>query len=191
MAMDPNAARALELVERLGRLAAGESWGEGLNPTQMAALSFLARANQFSRRPGAVAAYLAATKGTVSQTLQALERKGLATRVASQTDGRSARYDATPDGLEALSRSEAALAAFKSLGEQDAAQLVRLLESVLREALEARGGRAFGVCRTCRHFQRTGQQARCGLLQVDLAPEETLKICIEHQPSDLGGEAAV
>lgn len=178
------AARALELIERLGRVAAAESWGAGLmNPTQRAALSYLARANRFSRRPSAVADYLAATKGTVSQTLLALERKGLTTRIASETDGRSARYDLTPAGRAALDGRAEMVEALISLGAAEGRRLVDLLERALLAALAARGDRAFGVCRTCRHFlNEAGGGPRCGLLEVALAAGEPDKICFEHAP---------
>jgi len=66
-----------ELIERLARVSAADEWADDLNPTQKAALAYLARANQYSRSPSQVAEFLAATRGTVSQTLKALARKGL------------------------------------------------------------------------------------------------------------------
>ena len=180
------AARALELMERLGRIVAGDNWAEGLNPTQRAALSYLARANRFSRRPSAVAEYLAATKGTVSQTLQALERKGFAERKASETDGRAARYDPTPSGLRALKGRRASLAALEAMDRRQIDHLTSSLEAAIGGLLAARGGRAFGVCRSCRHFQRAapdGDPHRCGLLHVPMTAGDAEKICVEHEES--------
>ena len=83
-------------LERLGRIMrAAEHDGE-LNPAQWEGLRYLGRANRFSNSPGALTRYLGATKGTVSQTLKALERKGFiakATRpgvkrsISSYSDG--------------------------------------------------------------------------------------------------------
>ena len=65
--------RALELMERLSRLVGQTGHAHGMKPAQWDALRYLARANRFSRTPGALTAYLGATKGTVSQTVIALE----------------------------------------------------------------------------------------------------------------------
>ncbi len=95
----PPEARAIaELVDRLGRVVrAGEHQG-GLNPAQWEALRYLARCNRFSNTPGALARYLAATKGTVSQTLNALERKGLIERRPDPASGRVVRLLLTRAG---------------------------------------------------------------------------------------------
>ena len=70
------ALRAASLIDRLGRLMrSGEHAGD-LNPAQWEALRYLARANRFSRTPAALAQYLGSTRGTVSQTLIALEDHG-------------------------------------------------------------------------------------------------------------------
>ena len=61
-------------LERLARLMRAREHEDGLNPAQWEALRFLSRANRFSNAPGALTRYLGATKGTVSQTLMALER---------------------------------------------------------------------------------------------------------------------
>ena len=63
-------------LERLTRLMrAGEHEG-GLNPAQWEALRYLSRANRFSNSPIALTRFLGSTKGTISQTIKALERKG-------------------------------------------------------------------------------------------------------------------
>ena len=62
-------ARIAALVDRLGRMAHGMQYASGLNPAQWEALRFIARANRYSRSPGAIARYLGTTRGTVSQTL--------------------------------------------------------------------------------------------------------------------------
>jgi DNA-binding MarR family transcriptional regulator len=84
-----------DLIDRLGRLNAAEEWNGPLNPSQFAALSYLARANRFSRAPSHVADYLATTRGTASQTLKALARKELIAESRLEEDKRSIRYDVT------------------------------------------------------------------------------------------------
>lgn len=65
----------LILLERIGRVLQNDGHSEGLKPTQWEALRYFARANRFSRSPSALTAYLGMTKGTVSQTVGALEKR--------------------------------------------------------------------------------------------------------------------
>src|SRR5271165_5518540 len=95
------AQRVAELIDRLARLTRELQFVHGLNPAQWEALRFLARANRYSRSPGALAEFLGTTKGTASQTLIALENKGYIARARSDTDRRAMRLELTPEG-EAL-----------------------------------------------------------------------------------------
>src|SRR5436190_7638078 len=96
----PLAAIAIAL-ERLARLMRAGEHGDGLNPAQWEALRYLARANRFSNAPGALTKYLGATKGTISQTVMALERKGLVSKSRRESEKRSVSLVLTPKG-EAL-----------------------------------------------------------------------------------------
>lgn len=169
-----------ELIVRLSRVAASESWDAGLNPAQRMALGYLARANRFSRAPSHVAEYCATTRGTASQTLRALAAKGMIAEARSDTDRRTLRYDLTPRGREAAGAPDPLLRAVTALPEAERSLLDGLLEAVLAGALAQRGGRAFGICRTCRHFAPRGAGGRCTLIGADLAPAETGQLCHEH-----------
>lgn len=169
------------LIDRISRLNAAEDWGGGLNPTQRAAIAYLARANRFSRMPSQVADYLSATRGTVSQTLKALARKGLVAETRSTSDRRSVSYAVTAEGLQALETTTAMDAAIAGLKAKEAAQLNAALKDLLTAALAQREGRSFGICRTCRHHRKGPEGAHCALLEVALQPEETEQICHEHE----------
>src|SRR3546814_13923422 len=69
------AQRVIVLLDRLSRLTRELQFVDGLNPAQWEALRFLATANKYSRSPTALAEYLGATKGTVSQTLLRSEER--------------------------------------------------------------------------------------------------------------------
>jgi len=169
------------LIERMARLLASEAWTEGLNPTQAAALQYLARANRFSRSPSHVADYLLATRGTVSQTLKALQQKGLIAEQRSDADRRSISYDLTDDGhalvKEYVTDSPTTFPVTDDLA--DAAS--ENLSAVMQEWLTARNARPFGLCRNCQYHQVSGKKRHCALLAVDLAPSEADKICFEQQ----------
>lgn len=81
-----------DLLDRVLRTSAAEDWTEDISPSQRAVLSYLSRANRYSRAPSQVADYLSATRGTVSQTLKTLARKGLVSEQRSEKDKRSISY---------------------------------------------------------------------------------------------------
>lgn len=173
--------RLRELIERIARIAAAEDRPRDLNPAQQAALSYLARANRFSRSPSQVAEYLAATRGTVSQTLRGLARKGLVVEHRSAVDRRSITYDITERGRAALKAPSAITAALEAMDGARAAALAEGLEALLRAALARQGGRAFGVCRTCRHYRPERRGGTCTLLGEPLSPADGDLICHEHE----------
>ncbi len=171
----------LDMIERLARLAHAQSWGADLNPAQRAALSYLARANRFSRTPSVVANYLDATRGTVSQTLKALARKGLIAETRSDTDRRSIRYDITPAGEDALAGTPDIALAISALSGAEKTGLKQGLQAALAMALSQRGSRGFGICKTCRHHDTSGANPYCSLLQVALTSAEAEEMCGEHE----------
>ena len=183
----PDRARLRELIDRLSRVVASEGWGADLNPVQRAALAYLARANRFSRAPSNVADYLLATRGTVSQTLRALARKGLVVERRSETDRRSIAYALTEEGERLADSADALDHAIDALDGEAVERMGDDVAGLLRGVLCARGGRSFGVCRTCRHHREAGAPAGsawCALLDVALTPDEAQRICHEHAWAD-------
>lgn len=172
--------RIKELIDRIARINAADEWAEEINPTQWTALSYLARANRFSRSPSQVADFMTATRGTVSQTLKALAKKGLVTETRSDQDKRSISYSTTDRGDALVHRNSTLHHAVSSLGQDETSFLLSGLEDLMRKALKQRGLRAFGVCETCTHHRKTGTGGYCALLQESLSRPETKQICHEH-----------
>jgi DNA-binding MarR family transcriptional regulator len=175
------------LIDRLDRLArSGEAAGD-LNPAQWEALRFVARANRFSRTPAALAEYLGSTRGTVSQTLIALEQKGHVSREPSPRDRRSVMLELTALGSQAL-KQDPILTLAADLEDAAPHQLeatVEVLSGALRAMITRNGGRAFGACYTCRHFRRSGGSGRstphhCALLDEPLSEADSRAICVEQ-----------
>lgn len=174
------ALRAVHLLERLARLVRAEGHASDLAPAQWEALRYLSRANRFSRTPAALSDYLGATRGTVSQTLIALEDKGLISKAINARDRRSVELSLTAQGAAMLTADAAQDIARDIDASGEARAFAQALEATLQQALERRGGRAFGVCRTCRHF-RTGPRAHhCALLDTSLSDADADRICFEH-----------
>lgn len=170
------------LLERLARIIHNETHSQGLKPTQWEALRYIARANRFSRNPGALTAYLGMTKGTVSQTLSALEKKGLITKTANREDKRAVNLALTSNGLDLLEKDP--LSVFDSrVSGSDSANIETLLESSLKALLAQRGGHPFGACKTCAHFRPNSERGKphfCGLLLEPLSAKDSQQICIEQ-----------
>ncbi|MBM4059799.1 MAG: winged helix-turn-helix transcriptional regulator [Planctomycetes bacterium] len=179
-------ARVHELLERLGNLLRSEARRLGaereLQPVQAQALAYLARCNRYSNSPQAVAEYLGLTKGTVSQTLQVLQQRGLVQATPDPDDARRVHLQPTAKGRRMATRLVAGELAAVLDGPAHAGDLAARLERLLVDLQRARGGRTFGVCRTCHHFRPGAGDARCGLTDEPLATEQTSRICREHEP---------
>jgi DNA-binding MarR family transcriptional regulator len=173
------------LLSRLARLVAGEGHMLGLKPVQLQVLRFLAQANRFTRTPGGVTAWLGQTKGTVSQTLATLERKGLVARSPDTMDRRIVRLDLTSTGRTMLAEcDDIADRLTAPLEWKDKAALARIVENMLRSHLAQQGHRTMGICSTCRHFEaaaEAGQPHKCALLNVELTDADSALICIEQE----------
>ena len=177
------------LLERLARVVQNDAHSGGLKPVQWEALRYLARANRFSRTPSALTAYLGTTKGTVSQTLGALERKGLVAKETDPADRRQVHIALTEDGARLLDDDpiNALLQSTAALPEADGAGIAEGLQAILAETLRRRGGRPFGACHTCRFFKADhpdGAPHRCGLLEAPLSAEDSELICVEQEAQE-------
>jgi len=170
-----------DLIDRISRIGAAGHWVGDLNPAQLAALSYLTKANQYSRAPSQIAEYLSAMRGTVSNTLKALARKGLIEEQKSETDRRRTSYTITAAGLTALNFDTSIDTALAGMSEKEAIKLAENLKSFVRKILQVRGDRGFGMCGTCKHHRDGASGFHCALLDVPLAPRETEQICFEHQ----------
>jgi DNA-binding MarR family transcriptional regulator len=95
-------AETLAKLERLARLLRQSGHAKGLNPVQWEALRYLERCNVLSHSPGAMAKYLSSTKGTVSQTIKALEKKGLLSKHVDPKDSRGVALYLTEAGRAVL-----------------------------------------------------------------------------------------
>ncbi|MEK6542226.1 MAG: MarR family winged helix-turn-helix transcriptional regulator [Pseudomonadota bacterium] len=173
-----------QLLMRFARIIAADGYDRDLQPVQWQALSFLRSANRFSRTPKALTAWLGQTKGSVSQTVIALEKKGLVAKRADPGDLRLVRLELTQAGVNLLGNPPAGLAeqmlAHLTADQRD--QVVALIEAMLMAELAQNGGHPFGVCRDCRHFEQAAtSKNRCALLDVALSVQDSGHICVEQE----------
>lgn len=180
--MPVNEGRSSELLSRLARLIAADGYDQHLQPVQWQALRFLALANRFSRTPRGLTAWLGQTKGSVSQTINTLVRKGLVERRTDMQDRRIVHLALTPAGQQLVESTQPVSAEWlAALSPKEQATFASLTEKMLHAAIKARGGRAFGICADCRHFEKApGNMHRCALLDEPLSNADSTLFCFEQ-----------
>ena len=196
MHRDPEAfaQRVAELIDRLARLTRELQFVHGLNPAQWEALRFLARANRYSRSPGALAEFLGTTKGTASQTLIALENKGYIARERSDSDRRAMHLELTDAGRTLLEQDpihtieQAAGRVNPELGQA----LVQGLSRLLHDLQDKSGVKEFGVCGDCTLLCVKGDandlahKSECGMTGDALSLEDVARLCMNFRRPEAG-----
>lgn len=178
-------------LERLSRLMRAAEFGDGLNPAQWEALRYLGRANRFSNSPGALTRYLGATKGTISQTVKALERKKLIAKAERPGEKRSIVLTLTEAGRQMMAKDPwSALApSIEALGGKTKRRMDKGVAELLAQEISRHSAPSFGACATCRFWRADGRtdDAKgphlCMLYDEPITVAETMQICIAHEPA--------
>jgi DNA-binding MarR family transcriptional regulator len=165
-------------LERLTRLVRSAEHGDDLNPAQWEAMRYVSRANRFSNTPTGLTRYLGATKGTISQTLKALERKGYVAKAVRPEERRSVALTVTAKGLAALEQSAWTRLAQQAdeLPGKTRRRLHKGLRTLLDQQLAAGQHTSFGTCDSCRHFS----DGACAFFEADIPPSERTLLCVAH-----------
>lgn len=132
-----------------------------------------------------VTEYFGLTKGTVSQSIQVLQRKGY---IEKQTD----KDDRRITHLRLSSLGESILNPYDyynpepvtELNSEDEA-LADALEKVLATLQRDKKFKTFGVCHSCVYFKREEGHYHCEGSGHDVYSSEVNKICKEHIPIKL------
>ena len=186
----------LDLVSRLGNLMRAESRRVGsdeqLQPVHVEALVYLSKANRYSNTPQALAEYVGITKGTASQSLLLLDRRGLIERYQDDLDRRVVRLRLSATGEQFLYEAQPQLA-WQHATRNISPNRIRNAVSALRETLTTfqadNEGNAFGDCPGCQHFERLSARAyRCGLMGDRLSGPDTRKICWLYEEKGSGAD---
>ncbi len=171
------------LLERLGTLlhqsVRDAAARHRLQPIHIQVLQYLGRANHYSDLPIAVAEYFGITRGTVSQSLAVLERRGLVAKQPDARHGRRIHFRLTEAGAGMLRDSWARQLDEALRSRPGADAIEEALRDVLVALQRANGRRAFGICHECAHFRHGPGGTHCGLTGEPLAIEQTTKICRE------------
>ena len=178
-------ARIAAMIERISRITRARE-ATTLAPAQWEALRFLARANSLSRQPSAVAAWLATTKGTASQTLIALERKGMITRAPHPGDRRRTILDVTEAGFAQLEGDPLRdlIDTISALPPLHMAALSQSLAHIGNTLAGSQGHPALTGCDGCQYLeapQAPATHSRCGHFQAELSDEDQALACIAYR----------
>lgn len=179
---------AHDLIERLCTLLRADARSVckafDMRPVQLEALAFLTQCNRYSDTPQAVTEFLGLTKGTVSQTLKVLEKKGLVRKQADTRDKRLVHLKPTSSGRRLVERAVPAATlklGLKNLADTESEVMVDSLRALLRSTQLANKLKTFSTCNTCR-FNTTNENGYfCALTQESLADRDIELLCREHQ----------
>lgn len=178
------------LIERISSLLRSEQRKKyaaiGLQPVHVQIMEFLSKCNRQSDTPAALSEYLGITKGTLSQSLQVLERKGYIAKTTDPDDGRLVHLSLLAAGLRLLNESkplDVFAEAEEVIGKQSFFCLDEALAATLKALQTANNSKSFGLCRDCVHFSETDDFCFCRLTNLPLAQTDTDKICRGHTES--------
>jgi len=180
-------APVFDVVERMTALIRSEERKKctefGLQLVHLQVLDYLSRCNKYSDTPAALTNYLGMTRGTVSQTLLLLEKKGFIKKTTDSIDRRVVHLSLLLEGnamLEKARLSELYGQAFELLDKDELSRFDDVLITLLSALQKSNKYHTFGLCKTCQYFTSITNGQFCGLTKEPLTEEDSQKICQEH-----------
>lgn len=203
MISEPLPRRLRDGLERLATVLRSDQWSAanavGLNPTQAHVLSFLAGRGEAGLRVKAIAEHLGVTQPTATDSVAALERKGLVAKKADASDARAVAVRVTQAGRDAVRAiglsTMATDAALAALSPAEQAELLLLVTKLIRSLQLAGALPAQRTCVSCRHFRANtypGADAphHCAFVNAAFGTRHLRLDCGEHEPAEPSLQAA-
>ena len=191
------------VLRRLGQLAHTISWDQWparrLTPTQRRILDFLGTRHD-NITLSAVARELGVTPATASDSVAALESKGLIRKRRSHLDGRALALMLTTEGRQSVTELAALpdplQAAFSGLTEKEQEVFYRSAVKMIRDLQEVGALPPSRMCVRCRYFDpfRNPQSPTphyCHLVGAPLADRHLRLDCPEHDLPDAKTQQAL
>jgi len=176
-----------DLIEQMAALIRSEERKKctvlGLQTVHSQALDYVSRCNKYSDTPAALAKYLGMTRGTVSQTLSLLEKKGYLKKTPDTTDRRVVHLALLPEGRTILVQAKPSELLFQAatlLKQTNQQEYETVFINALTALQKANQSQSFGLCKTCRYFTTITNGFVCGLTKETLTQSDSEKICQEH-----------
>lgn len=181
-------ADVFDFIERMSGLIRSEERIKcaalGLQAVHLQVLNYIAHCNKYSDTPAALTKYLGMTRGTVSQTLSLLEKKGYIKKIADSHDRRIVHLTLSEKGQVILAQARPAELFIKAKAFLENKGAIGDYEIIFANALaalqKANRSQTFGLCKTCRYFTTTNNGFLCRLTQQALSNKDSEKICQEH-----------
>ena len=123
------------------------------------------------------------TRGTVSQTLLLLEKKGFVKKTIDTADRRVVHLSLLAKGREILEKAtlnDLFSAASAVLDRDEMSGYDDMLLKLLNALQKSNKSRSFGLCKSCQYFTSNPNGYLCGLTKESLSETDSSKICQEH-----------
>lgn len=158
-----------------------------LSPIQIQFLIFI----KYHSADKATVSYLArefnVTKATVSDSIRILEQKKYITKVQHSKDSRSSIIALTPEGIQAVHRTEnftdPVYDIVASTTEEDKTILWRNITTLIHQLNRMQLISAQNCCSTCCYFKHDNGSNYCMLLQIRLKTDDIRLDCPDHNPA--------
>lgn len=193
--------RISEGLTRIAIAMRSDEWSKaekaGLKPTQLAILEFLA--GRDSARVKEIAAHLGVSQPTATDSIAALERKGLVAKESAPGDKRATAIRITTEGKAAFGSvspiETAAMEAARSLSPGEQEGLLLSLVKMIRHLQEADAIPIQRMCTSCRYFrpyQHSGaaKPHHCNFVNAAFGRNELRIDCRDHETADPATRAA-
>ncbi len=183
--------KIIALLERISQAFRVLLWNESkefsLNPTQVQVLIFLLHHSKEKRKVSYLASEFNMTRATISDTVKALDQKGLITKEYEQYDTRSYIIHLSEKG-ERIAKQTSLFTRelqipIEQLNADDKENLLLSLIGVIRHLNKAGIITVQRMCFTCAHYRPDHQGAKhfCRLLNQALEGTELRVDCPEHR----------
>lgn len=189
--MDSDSKHIITALQRLAMFWRANQWlvakDFALNPTQCEVLSRVAAKPE---RAIVLADALGISQASLSDSIAALDRKGLVRRRRDPDDGRARLIEATRAGTSLAERMPDAPAAMQEaiagLAEEDRVGLQRCLSLIIRSLQEAEAISVQRMCLTCRHFRPyvhadPARPHHCGFVDAAFGDGGLRLDCADHE----------
>lgn len=185
---DALASKLAAAIDQLGRArrAARQSAATelGLTPLQVELIAVLANGTPPTPGVGSLAAELAVSQPTTTDSLRALAAKGLLERRPDPGDRRRSIHTLTPDGRRVARRLDQAddvlVEVIGAIAVADQAATLGVLLRLIAGLVDRGAIDVARTCLTCSFHRSSGGIDHCTLLDVDLSPSELRVNCPEH-----------
>ena len=190
-------------LSRLATVLRVDDWNRakaaGLNPTQLAILTLLDGRGARGLGVKEIAAHLGVSQPTATDSINALERRGLIAKRPGESDRRAVNVAPTAEGIATLRATETGDGlieqAIAGLGDREQEDLLLTLIKMIRHLQDTDAIPVQRLCVTCRHFAPyahadAARPHHCHFVDAAFGQPDLLIDCREHEQADPASRAA-